>query len=93
MEGSLLGIFEEAEYTQRTIQLQHGDKLLLYSDGAEPFISNSNGADHSNFSEQFREITGRPIAEMMDKFSVLVQKKETTPSVTDDITAVGFEIL
>jgi len=93
MEGSLLGIFEEAEYTQRTIQLQHGDKLLLYSDGAEPFISNSNGADHFNFSDEFREIAGRPIVEMMDKFSVLVQNKETVPSVNDDITAVGLEIL
>jgi len=93
IEGSLLGIFEDAEYSQRTIQLQHGDKLLLYSDGAEPFINDFNDADTSNFSEEFSEITDRPIAEMMDKFSVLVQNKETTPSVADDITAVGLEIL
>jgi len=93
IEGLLLGIFEEAEYSQRTIQLQHGDKLLLYSDGAMPFISNSNGTDPFNFSEEFREIIDQPIVEMMDKFSVLVQNKETGPSEIDDVTAVGLEIL
>jgi len=93
MEGSLLGIFEEAEYRQRTIQLQHGDKLLLYSDGAEPFISNSSGAAPFNFSEEFREIIRRPIVEMMDKFSVIVQNNETGPSEIDDVTAVGLEII
>ena len=93
IEGLLLGILEEAEYSQRTIQLQHGDKLLLYSDGAAPFISNSNGTDPFNFSEEFREIIGQPIGEMMDKFSVLVQNKETDLSEIDDVTAVGLEIL
>ena len=93
IEGLLLGIFEEAEYSQRTIQLQHGDKLLLYSDGAEPFISNSNGKAPFNFSEEFREIMGQPIVEMMDKFSVLVRNKGTGPSEIDDVTAVGLEIL
>jgi len=93
IEGSLLGIFEEAEYNQRTIQLQHGDKLILYSDGAEPFISNSNGTAPFNFSKEFREIIRRPIVEMMDKFSVIVQNKETGPAEIDDVTAVGLEII
>lgn len=93
IEGSLLGIFGEAEYSQRTIQLQSGDKLLLYSDGAIPFISNSYDTDHCNFREEFREIIGRPIVEMMDKFSVLAENKEADPSEIDDVTAVGLEIL
>ncbi|MCH7558724.1 MAG: fused response regulator/phosphatase [Planctomycetes bacterium] len=93
IEGSLLGIFEEAEYSQRTIQLQSGDKLLLYSDGAIPFISNSNDTNPFNFREEFREIIGRPIVEMMDKFSVLAENKDMEPSEIDDITAVGLEIL
>ena len=93
IEGSLLGIFGEAEYSQRTIQLQSGDKLLLYSDGAIPFISKSHDTAHCDFREEFREIIGRPIVEMMDKFSVLVQNKETNLSEIDDVTAVGLEIL
>jgi hypothetical protein len=38
IRGSLLGVFEQSEYGQQTIQLQRGDKFLLYSDGADPFI-------------------------------------------------------
>lgn len=93
IEGSLLGIFGEAEYSQRTIQLQSGDKLLLYSDGAIPFISNSNDTAPFNFREEFLEIIGRPIVEMMDKFSVLAENKEINPSEIDDVTAVGLEVL
>ena len=93
IEGSLPGISGEAEYSQRTIQLQPGDKLLLYSDGAIPFISNSYNIAPFNFREEFLEIIGRPIVEMMDKFSVLAENKEMNPSEIDDITAVGLEIL
>jgi len=93
IEGSLLGIFGEAEYSQRTIQLQSRDKLLLYSDGAIPFISISNDTAPFNFREEFLEIIGRPIVEMMDKFSVLAENKEIIPSEIDDVTAVGLEVL
>jgi len=93
IEGSLLGISGEAEYSQQTIQLQPGDKLLLYSDGAIPFISDSYDIAPFNFREEFLEIIGRPIVEMMDKFSVLAENKEMDPSEIDDITAVGLEIL
>ena len=93
IDGSLLGVLEEAEYNQRTVQLQSGDKLLLYSDGAIPVISNSNDVVALNFREEFREIMDQPIVEMMDKFSVLARNKEIDPSEIDDITAVGLEIL
>ena len=95
IEGSLLGILAEAEYSQRTIQLQPGDKLLLYSDGAIPFISNSNDITPLNLRDEFHEIIDRPIVEMMDRFSVLAENenKEMETSEIDDVTAVGLEIL
>jgi sigma-B regulation protein RsbU (phosphoserine phosphatase) len=93
IDGSLLGILEEAEYSQRTIQLQPGDKLLLYSDGVIPFISNSNDITPLNLRDEFLEIIGCPIVEIMDKFSVLAENKEMEPSEIDDVTAVGLEIL
>jgi sigma-B regulation protein RsbU (phosphoserine phosphatase) len=34
-EGGLLGVFAEETYEQTRLQLSHGDRLLLYSDGFE----------------------------------------------------------
>ncbi|GAI61367.1 unnamed protein product, partial [marine sediment metagenome] len=52
IQGSLLGVFGQSEYTQQTIQLQPGDKLLLYSDGAEPFIGSFDDQTGFHFSEE-----------------------------------------
>ena len=93
IRGSLLGIFEQAEYIQQTTQLQPGDKLLLYSDGAEPFIGRFDDKAGFNFSEEFSAIMDSPIVEMMDKFNALAENKEIKPSEIDDITAVGLEIV
>ena len=93
MRGSLLGIFAQAEYVQETIQLQPGDKVLLYSDGAEPFIGSFDDTIGFNFTDNFYKIKDLPLVEMMDKFNNLAQAQEIEPSEVDDITAVAFEVL
>ncbi len=94
IRGSLLGIFAKSEYVQQTIQLQSGDKMLLYSDGADPYIGSIDDSSTSyNFSEKFYEIKDLPLVEMMDKFSAFVQSQPISPSEVDDITAVALEII
>jgi len=91
--GSLLGVFENADYIQQTVQLQSGDKLLLYSDGAEPFIGEFDDMTGFHFKEEFRKIADLPVVEMMDGFNSLVHNQTVRPSEVDDITAVGLQIL
>jgi sigma-B regulation protein RsbU (phosphoserine phosphatase) len=93
IQGALLGIFEKSDYVQQTVQLQSGDRLLLYSDGAEPFIGAVDEQTGFGFSEEFCEIKDLPVVEMMDKFNNLAQHKKVAPSEVDDITAVALEIL
>jgi len=93
IRGSLLGIFEQAEYTQQTTQLQPGDKLLLYSDGAEPSIGCFDDQAGFGFSGEFCEIKDLSVVEMMDKLDSLMQNQQIEPSEVDDITIVGLEIL
>lgn len=93
IRGSLLGIFEQAEYTQQTLQLQPGDKLLLYSDGAEPFIGKFDDQTGFGFSEQFYEIKDLPVVEMMDRLNTIAHNQKIEPSEIDDITMVALEIL
>jgi len=93
IQGPLLGIFEQSEYIQQTVQLQCGDKLLLYSDGAEPFIGSFDELTGFNLSEEVSEIRDLPVVEMMDRFNTLAQHKKIDPSEIDDTTVVGLEIL
>ena len=91
-QGSLLGIFENAEYQQRTVQLQPGDKLLLYSDGAEPFIGDFEDQTGFHFSDRFCAIKDLPIAELTEEFGKIIKAHKFKPSEVDDITTVALEI-
>ncbi|MHC4639282.1 MAG: PP2C family protein-serine/threonine phosphatase [Planctomycetota bacterium] len=103
--GSLLGIFEQGQYLQQIVQLQPGDKILVYSDGAEPFIGGYEGIrtyppgpfgyeDLQGFQymPEFYDIKDLALTEMFDELNALFKSKEINPSEFDDITAVGFEI-
>jgi serine phosphatase RsbU (regulator of sigma subunit) len=93
VRGSLLGIFREADYIERTVQLQRGDKVWLYSDGAEPFTGYFDDQTGFNFNEEFCKIKDLPVGEMADCFKALVQKQKDNIPEIDDITVVGLEIL
>lgn len=93
IRGSLLGIFDQAEYIQQTIQLQPGDKLLLYSDGAEHFIGRFDDQQGFVFGTEFSDVKERPVVKMIDGLNSLIQNKKIEPSKVDDITIVALEVL
>ena len=88
-----MGVFEQAEYYEKTIQLQPGDKVVLYSDGAESCIGSFNDKAGFCFTKNFYDIKHVPILEMMDDLSTFIQEKEFTPAEIDDVTLLGLEIL
>ena len=75
-----------------TRQLQPSDKLLIYSDGAEPFIGKFDDTTGFGFTEEFLQVKDLPIVEMMDKLNTIAHNQKISPSEIDDITIVGFEI-
>lgn len=93
LRGSLLGIFGQTQYTQKTIQLQRGDKIVLYSDGADPFVGEFDDQKGFIFTDQFLELGKLPIDQMIERFNIIAQEREIDPSEVDDITMVGLEIL
>jgi len=92
-QGSLLGIFGQAEYVEQTIQLEAADKLLIYSDGAETILGAADSQSGPGFSREFYELKDLSIIDMTDKLNMLAQTRQTDPSEVDDITILGLEIL
>jgi sigma-B regulation protein RsbU (phosphoserine phosphatase) len=93
IRGSLLGVFVQAEYPQEKIQLEPGDKLILYSDGAEPFIGHFDDQIGFRFNEGFYEMMDLPISEMVAKFNNMVKEGNISQVEVDDLTIVGLDIL
>jgi sigma-B regulation protein RsbU (phosphoserine phosphatase) len=93
IRGSLLGIFEQAEYVQGTIQLQPGDKLMLFSDGVESFIGRFDENGSFDFNKEFCAIKDSPLTDMVESINIAIQNQTIDPSEIDDITLIGLEIL
>ncbi len=90
--GSLLGVFDNAHFEQNSIQLIAGDKLLLYSDGAEPFIGITQENQSFAFESRFLEIANLPASQMKSEFESLVRQNRDLAE-PDDITLIVLEIL
>jgi sigma-B regulation protein RsbU (phosphoserine phosphatase) len=91
--GSLLGVFENAEFIQQTVQLERGDRLLLYSDGAETLIRRGGNTDEFNFTDELLAIHDSPITQIVDRLNELAAGRKIAPAELDDLTIVGLEIL
>lgn len=90
--GGLLGIFPEADFEQQSIQLVPGDKLFVYSDGAEPLLGHSDDAGQFIFNPAFTDICSLPIESMLETFNHMAAEYRFKPGELDDLTAVGLEI-
>ncbi|MFA5292486.1 MAG: PP2C family protein-serine/threonine phosphatase [Phycisphaerae bacterium] len=89
--GSLLGIFDNANFEQNSIQLVPGDKLLLYSDGAEPFIGSAENNVSLEFSKWFLEVVKLPAQAITSEFESITRQHKTFAEL-DDISLIVLEI-
>jgi hypothetical protein len=91
--GGLLGVFPEAEFQQQSMTMQPHDKLFIYSDGGEALVGQSGEDFRFQFSKRFREICRLPIEEMLSAYNEMAENYRFSPGETDDVTAIGLEIL
>ncbi len=91
--GSLLGVFENAEFVQQSIQLQAGDRLLLYSDGAEPLIGQLRDKNGFQYTSEFLALTDASITEIIDRLTEIAADREVKPAEIDDLTIIGLQLL
>lgn len=90
--GSLLGVFENAEFVQQTVQLEKGDRLLLYSDGAESLIGRLHDKDGFQYTDEFLALTDSSITEIVDRLTEMATHREPNPAEMDDLTIVGLQL-
>lgn len=90
-EGGLLGIFPEEKYQLERIQLVSGDRLLLYTDGAEQILWGKDKPDPSALAEVFRPWSGIPRDQVLEKLADRIKADEDRRH-EDDITVLIVDI-
>lgn len=94
-QGGLLGVFENEVYKQAEVELDVGDRLLLYSDGFEQAFPQANG-DESNtrvptevYLDEFEKLcaAGTP-QETIDAVSERLDQQSGSLHQIDDLTLI-----
>ena len=91
--GPLLGIFENSEFTQETVQLNLGDKLILYSDGAEPLIGATTDGENFDYSDDFLRLKDTSAEHLIAELEILAEAERKSSAEIDDITAIALQLL
>ncbi len=92
VSGTLLGVFPDPEYQTETIQLDPGDKLLIYSDGVELAFVNEGPDEPLRFRQEFSDLGHLPIQQMCEKLLQIIDSEEGSLHPRDDVTIIGIEI-
>lgn len=92
--GLPLGMLEVAAYEAKNMQLQAGDKLVLYSDGlSEAESADGEFFDRNGFRETLRANATLGCVEFHAKLTQAVEEFTEDAELTDDITTLVLEYL
>lgn len=94
VEGSLLGIFPDVEYEEASIVLEHGQTLIVYSDGFERVFPQPEGGELSEehigrLSSVCGSRADRSLPEAMVDLAMLLNEQAGSLHQEDDLTVVA----
>ncbi len=91
-QGSLLGVFEEAQYPSRTVQLTDGDRLILYTDGLEGIFGRSPEGRPPDLRKIFSAWAGLSRQEVMFRITERIQSAPPHVQRADDVTVLIMDV-
>lgn len=92
VEGPLVGIFENEAYGETTLQLQPGDRLLVYSDGIEVAFQSDMDSHTDLWKRELQNLASLPAEGMLIGFSQALDKEVGSLSPKDDLTLLVMEV-
>jgi len=92
--GGLMGLFREEQFPTRSVQLQPGQKVVLYSDGLEVAYTprDDDDAKWTHHRRVFDELAPLPADQMLDRIARTIDGETGSLAPRDDVTVVVMEI-
>jgi len=91
-EGSLLGIFADEEYACAQYQLNHGDRLVLYTDGAEEALGRQPSGELLTMEAVVSNWVNLSREELLLRTTVELEARWQDASPKDDVTVMVLDI-
>ncbi|MFT3788603.1 MAG: PP2C family protein-serine/threonine phosphatase [Tepidisphaeraceae bacterium] len=90
-DGPLLGVFDDAEFTQICFPIHSGDRLLFYTDGVETAFPRNDQPCPETWKRELQELSGRPTAELLEAFRHAIENNSIATQ-KDDLTMIVAEV-
>ncbi len=92
--GLPIGVLPDFKFGERTIQLEPGDRLLLYTDGAfEAIDENDQEMGERRMLEGLVELHGRPAGEALAEALGRIEDWCPDEQLQDDVTLLSVDVL
>lgn len=92
-KGKLIGIIKEAVFFKHEIEIEHGDKLLLFTDGVYEEVNPDNKMFGENrLYESFQKYSNLSIDQIINHTLADLMSFINGNRINDDITMIGIEI-
>ncbi|XAM01702.1 PP2C family protein-serine/threonine phosphatase [Phycisphaeraceae bacterium D3-23] len=98
-EGGLLGVFPDEVFEEQVVQLQQGDRLLLYSDGFECAFPDgelgSNGkrkVANENYAQEFLDLGNGDPSHAIQRLEDKLDTQAGSLNQKDDLTIVCLSV-
>lgn len=93
--GGLLGLSMKEDYPSIEVAFDAGDKIVLFTDGFEPFITSvlRGGVGDVINLDMFKPFASMNIHDMIGEINSLLDGETNWNTPPDDITVMGIELL
>ena len=91
-EGSILGIFPEEEFISQRYQLKPGDRIMLYTDGAEDVLCRQNNGEVISMEKALGFWGNLTRDEMLLRLSGSIDSLQDQARPKDDITILLMDL-
>jgi serine phosphatase RsbU (regulator of sigma subunit) len=93
-KGTILGKFEDAEYYEKTMFLEKGDRIFLYTDGLPETRSDDNSIyGFANVPYLIKKSHRNSLSETLDAVLDELNNFKGSAEIEDDIVLIGIEML
>jgi sigma-B regulation protein RsbU (phosphoserine phosphatase) len=91
-DGGLLGVFPGEPYEQKAVQLQSGDRLMVYSDGVEVAFCDDQSIDPERWRYELKLRQHLSSEELLLDFAEHVDNQAGSLAPKDDLTMIIVEV-